>query len=153
MVPMYLVVRDFGWINTFQGLIVPTIADGFGVFLMAQFIRNVPNSLIESARMEGAGDLRIFFRVVLPLCWPAVATLSIFMWRESWDDFVWPFVLISDEAYRTVPLGIGLFQQNYVTDYGQLMAISVLATIPLALIFICFQRAFIRGIALQGLKG
>lgn len=153
MIPLYLSVHGLGWQNTYQGLIVPVIADAFGVFLMRQYMRRLPDEILEAARIDGASELRIFFQIVMPMSWPAIATLAIFVWRETWDDFVWPFIIVSDDAHRTVPLGIALFQQDYTTDYGQLMAVGVLATIPTALVFFLFQRAFIRGIALTGLKG
>ena len=152
MVPTFLVVKDLGWLNTYQGLIVPVVADAFGVFLMRQFLLHVPDSLIEAARIDGASEVGTYFRIVVPLSWPAILTLPIFIWRETWDAFVWPFIIITDDTLRTVPLGLQRFQEEYVTTYNEVMAISALAMIPLMLLFFFFQRAFIQGIALSGLK-
>jgi multiple sugar transport system permease protein len=153
MVPLFTTVQSLGWLNSYQGMIVPVIADAFGVFLMRQFMLKVPDDLIEAARLDGAGELRIFFQVAVPLSWPAIATLAIFVWRESWDEFLWPFLIISDNVHRTLPLGIALMQQSYVTDYGRIMALATVATIPPAVVFLLFQRAFMRGFAISGLKG
>jgi multiple sugar transport system permease protein len=153
MVPLFTTVQALGWINSYQGLIVPMVADAFGVFLMRQFMLRVPDDLMHAARLDGASELRIFFQIAMPLSWPAVATLAIFVWRETWDDFLWPFLIISDMPHRTLPLGIALMQQDFSTDYGRVMALATLATIPPALVFFLFQRAFVRGIALTGLRG
>lgn len=153
MVPLFTTVQALGWINSYQGLIVPMIADAFGVFLMRQFMLRIPDDLIHAARLDGASELRIFFQIAMPLSWPAIATLAIFVWRETWDDFLWPFLTVSDMPHRTLPLGIALMQQDFTTDYGRVMALASLATIPPALVFFLFQRAFVRGIALTGLRG
>jgi ABC-type glycerol-3-phosphate transport system permease component len=152
MVPTFLIVKDLGWLNTYQGLIIPVVADAFGIFLMRQFMLHLPDSLIEAARIDGASEPGIYFRIVLPLIWPAVLTLAIFTWRETWDAFVWPFIIITEDRLRTVPIGLQRFQEEYVTTYNEVMAISAIAMIPLMLLFLFFQRAFIRGIALSGLK-
>ncbi len=152
MVPTFLITKDLGWLNSYPGLIVPVAADAFGVFLMRQFMLHLPDSLIEAARIDGAGEIGTYFRIVVPLVWPAVFTLALFTWRETWDSFVWPYIIITDDALRTVPLGLQRFQEQYVTTYNQLMAISTIAMIPLMLLFFFFQRAFIQGIALSGLK-
>jgi multiple sugar transport system permease protein len=152
MVPTFLIVKDLGWLNTYQGLIIPVVADAFGIFLMRQFMLHLPDSLIEAARIDGASEPGIYFRIVLPLIWPAVLTLAIFTWRETWDAFVWPFIIITEDRLRTVPIGLQRFQEEYVTTYNEVMAISAIAMLPLMLLFLFFQRAFIRGIALSGLK-
>jgi ABC-type glycerol-3-phosphate transport system permease component len=152
MVPTFLIVKDLGWLNTYQGLVVPMAADAFGVFLMRQFLRRLPDSLLEAARIDGAGEIRIYFRIVVPLSWPAILTLALFTWRETWDAFVWPFLIVTDDRLRTIPLGVQRFQEAYVSTYNEVMAISALAMVPLALLFLLFQRAFLRGIALSGLK-
>jgi len=94
----------------------------------------------------------MYFRIVVPLAWPAILTLTIFTWRETWDSFVWPFIIITEDNMRTIPIGLQRFQEEYVATYNEVMAISTLAMIPLVLMFFFFQRAFIRGIVLSGLK-
>jgi multiple sugar transport system permease protein len=145
-------VRDLGWLNTYQGLVIPTVADAFGIFLMRQFMLRLPDSLIEAARIDGASEARIYFRIVVPLIWPASLTLALFTWRETWDAFVWPFIVVTQDELRTVPLGLQRFQEEYVTTYHEVMAISALAMVPLLPLAVFFQRAFNRGIALSGLK-
>jgi ABC-type glycerol-3-phosphate transport system permease component len=152
MVPTFLIVKDLGWLNTYQGLIIPVVADAFGIFLMRQYLLHLPDSLIEAARIDGASEPGIYFRIVLPLIWPAVLTRAIFIGRETWDAFVWPFIIITEDRLRTVPIGLQRFQEEYVTTYNEVMAISAIAMVPLLLLFFFFQRAFIRGIALSGLK-
>jgi ABC-type glycerol-3-phosphate transport system permease component len=152
MVPTFLIVKSFGWLNTYQGLIVPVIADAFGIFLMRQFLLSIPDSLLDAARIDGASELGTYFKIVVPLSWPAILTLSIFVFRETWDAFVWPFIIITEDRLRTVPIGLQRFQEQYVTTYNEVMAVSTLAMIPLVLLFFFFQRAFIQGITLSGLK-
>jgi ABC-type glycerol-3-phosphate transport system permease component len=152
MVPTFIIVKNLGWLNTYQGLIIPVVADAFGIFLMRQFMLSLPDSLVEAARIDGAGELGTYFRIVVPLTWPAVLTLAIFTWRETWDAFVWPYLIITDDALRTIPIGLQRFQEQYVTTYNSVMAVSTIAMVPMILLFFFFQRAFIRGIALSGLK-
>jgi ABC-type glycerol-3-phosphate transport system permease component len=152
MVPTFLIVKTLGWLNSYQGLVIPVVADAFGIFLMRQFMLGLPDSLVEAALIDGAGEFGTYFRIVVPLIWPAVLTLSIFTWRETWDAFVWPFIIITSDTLRTVPIGLQRFQEQYVTTYNSVMAISTIAMIPMVLLFFFFQRAFVRGIALSGLK-
>jgi ABC-type glycerol-3-phosphate transport system permease component len=152
MVPTFLIVKELNWLNTYQGLIIPAAADAFGVFLMRQTIVHVPDPLLEAARIDGASELRIYFQIVLPLLWPAVLTLALFVWRETWDAFVWPLLITSQDALRTVPIGLQRFSEENVTNYNEVMAMSFVAMLPLAILFFIFQRAFIQGIAGTGIK-
>lgn len=152
MIPLFLTVQDFGWLNSYQGLIVPVLADAFGVFLMRQYFLSLPNALVEAARIDGAGHVRTFFTIAIPLAWPAIATLAIFMFRETWDDFLWPLLIVSDSEMRTVPLGVRSFESAELSNFPQIMAISSIATVPLLLLFFAFQRQFVRGIQMTGLR-
>jgi multiple sugar transport system permease protein len=152
MVPTFLIVHDLGWLNTYEGLVVPVAADAFGVFLMRQYMLRLPDHLIEAARIDGAGELGTYVRVALPLSWPALLTLGLFTWRETWDAFVWPFLIVTEDRLRTIPLGLQRFQEQYVATYNELMAISALAMLPLLLLFFLFQRRFVRELALAGVK-
>ncbi len=152
MIPLFLTVKDLGWLDTYQGMIVPVLADAFGVFLMRQYFLSLPNSLLEAARLDGAGHIRTFFTIAVPLSWPAIVTLAIFIFRETWDDFLWPLLVVSSSDMRTVPLGVRSFESAELSNFPQIMAISSLASIPLVLLFLVFQRAFIRGIAMSGLR-
>jgi multiple sugar transport system permease protein len=152
MVPLFLIIKRLDWANTYQGLIVPFLVDGFGVFLMRQYMLSIPRDLIDSARIDGASELRIFWMIVLPLCKPALVALAVFTFREAWDMYIWPLIIITKDSLRTLPLGISLFMSSYGTSWDQLMAIAVLGTLPMILLFFFLQRAFIQGIAATGLK-
>ena len=152
MVPLFLVIKRLDWANTYQGLIVPFLVDGFGVFLMRQYMMSIPSDLIDSARIDGASELRIFWMIVMPLCKPALVALAVFTFREAWDMYIWPLIIITRDSLRTLPLGISLFMSSYGTSWDQLMAIAVLGTLPMILLFFFLQRAFIQGIAATGLK-
>jgi ABC-type glycerol-3-phosphate transport system permease component len=152
MVPLFLTVRDLGWIDTYPGLIVPVIADAFGVFLMRQWFRSLPTSLLDAARIDGAGHIRTFFTIAVPLSWPAILTVAIFTFRETWDDYIWPFLIVQSDAMRTIPLGVRTLQQAELSNFPLIMALSTLATIPLVILYFVFQRYFVRGIAGTGLK-
>jgi ABC-type glycerol-3-phosphate transport system permease component len=152
MLPLYLTVKDFGWLNTYQGIIAPHIGDAFGVLLMRQYYLSLPNALIEAARIDGAGHLRTFFSIAVPLSRPALATLAIFMSREAWDEFLWPFLVVSSDNMRTVPIGIQTFARAELSNFPHVMAISTIATIPLVVMFVIFQRQFIRGIQMTGVR-
>jgi multiple sugar transport system permease protein len=152
MVPLFLIIKDLDWQNTYQGLIVPFLVDGFGVFLMRQYMLSIPKDLIDSARIDGASEFRIFWTIVMPLCKPALVALAVFTFREAWDMYIWPLIIITKDSIRTLPLGISLFMSSYGTSWDQLMAIAVLDTLPMILLFFFLQRAFIQGIAATGLK-
>src|SRR5439155_16050572 len=124
--PTFLIVRDLGWLNSYQGLIVPVIADAFGVFLMRQFISRIPDAFIEAARIDGAHEFEIFFRIIVPLSWAPAVTLAVFMWRETWDAFVWPFGIVTQNDLRTLTHRIARFQEEFVTTYNDVMAVPVI---------------------------
>ena len=153
MVPLFLLIKNFGWQNSYMGLIVPFLVEGFGVFLMRQFILGIPRDLIEASRMDGASEMRIFFQIIMPLCKPALAALAVFTFREAWDMYIWPLIIVSKDDLRTVPLGISLFMGNYGTAWDQLMAIATVGTLPMIILFFLLQRAFIQGITITGIKG
>ena len=152
MVPLFLIIKRLDWVNSYQGLIVPFLVDGFGVFLMRQYMLGIPKDLIDSARIDGASELRIFWQIVLPLCKPALVALGVFTFREAWDMYIWPLIIVSKDSLRTLPLAISLFMSSYGTAWDQLMAIAVLGTLPMIVLFFVLQRAFIQGIAITGLK-
>jgi len=152
MVPLFLIIKRLDWVNSYQGLIVPFVVDGFGVFLMRQYILAIPKDLIDSARIDGASEFRIYWQIILPLCRPALVALAVFTFREAWDMYIWPLIIISKDSLRTVPLAISLFMSSYGTAWDQLMAIATLGTIPMILLFFFLQRAFIQGVAATGLK-
>ena len=152
-VPQFVLVSNMGLTNTYAGLILPFLVGPFGVFLMRQFLQSIPDDLIEAARVDGAGEFRIFWRVVLPLCRPALATLGILTFLASWNNFLWPLVVATTEDKYTLPVALALYSvgQNR-TDYGLLLAGAVVVVLPVLIVFLLLQRHFMRGIATTGLK-
>lgn len=153
MVPLFIIVRGFGWLNTYQGLIIPWAISAFGVFLMRQFILSIPNELLDAARIDGDSELGIFWHIILPLSRTPMVTLAIFTFLDSWNNLLWPLIIITKPEMRTVSLGLTEFQTLHGTAYNLLMAGSTIATIPILILFIFLQRYFIRGVVLSGLKG
>ena len=152
LVPTFLVVHKFHWINTYQGIVAPLLIDAFGVFLMRQSIISIPTEYIEAARIDGAGELRILWQIIVPQCLPALSVLAIFSFRDSWDQFLWPLTVVSIDALRTYPLGLVQFGEEYGNPATEQMAIAVLATLPVFLLFMILQRSVNRGFGLSGLK-
>jgi multiple sugar transport system permease protein len=153
MVPLYIIVRNFGWLNTYTGLVIPWAISAFGVFLMRQFILSIPNELLDAARIDGASEIGIFWHVIIPLCKTPMVTLAIFTFLDQWNNLIWPLIIISRTNMRTVSLGLTEFQTLHGTAYQLLMAGATVATIPVLVLFIFLQRYFIRGVVLSGLKG
>jgi ABC-type glycerol-3-phosphate transport system permease component len=155
LIPLYVQVRALGWADSYAGLIIPGIMNAFGVFMMRQFAFNIPNELLDAARIDGAGEFRIFLRIVFPLMAPASASLAIIIFMFSWNNFLWPLVIIQRPEYRTLPVGMTVFTQpfNAAPMWASAMAISTLATLPVALLFIFFQRYFVQGMLVSGIKG
>jgi multiple sugar transport system permease protein len=152
LIPVFQTVFDLGWLNTYQGLIVPRAASAFGIFLLRQFFVGVPAELDEAARLDGAGEFRLYWWIMLPLARPALATLAVFHFMNNWNDFLWPLVITSNIDMRTIPAGLTLFSGQFVIDHGVLMAGATISLLPLALAFFLAQRYFIQGIATTGIK-
>jgi multiple sugar transport system permease protein len=152
LVPTYLMMIQFGWIDSYNALIWPGISGVFGVFLLRQFFAGIPNELEEAARLDGAGSLQILWRVILPLSVPALVTLAVFAFMGSWNNFLWPSFTVTDPAKMTLPVGITTFSQRYVTDYGKLMASTALAAVPVLIAYLLAQRYLVAGLATSGMK-
>jgi multiple sugar transport system permease protein len=140
-------------LDSYWGLITPGVVSAFSIFLIRQYMLSIPNELLEEARIDGAGEFRIFWSVVLPLCTPALAASAIFAFQGAWEDFFWPLIILSDPEKMTVPVGLALFVVTNRTNWTLLFAGSVIATIPMILVFMFFQRKFVQGIAVTGVKG
>lgn len=153
IIPLFIVVRDLGWLNTYVGLIVPTLVSPFGIFLMRQFISGLPDELLDAARIDGAREIGIYFRVVLPLIKPALATLAIFAFLGSWDSFLWPLVAVNRTELFPLTLGLGKFQGEHYTIWNELMGVAFISVLPSLILFLLFQRYFVKGIVLSGIKG
>jgi multiple sugar transport system permease protein len=152
LIPVFGLLSDLGWINTMQGLIVPRIADAFGIFFMRQFFLSLPKDLEDAGRIDGVSEFGIWRRIMMPLAWPAVLTLGLFNLLYNWNDLLWPLVVTTDENMRTLTAGLALFKGQHSAEYGLLMAGSLLALLPMIVTFLVVQRRFIEGIATTGLK-
>jgi multiple sugar transport system permease protein len=148
----YLGNGGHGWLDNYLGLIVPASVSMFNIFLLRQYMRTIPDELLDAAKMDGANHFQIWWRIVLPLTRPALAAVGIFTFTTAWDDFLGPLIVMSSSKHFTVQLGLALFQAKHQTAWNLVFAGSVLATVPVLVVFIIFQKQFIRGIAVTGLK-
>ena len=167
LIPIYLVLKHMplfggndifgagghGWLDSYYGLILPGTVSAFGIFLLRQYMQTIPDELIDAARIDGASEFRIFWQVVLPLTRPALAAMGIFTFMYAWEDFFWPLIIVSSPELYTAPLGLAFFVVRHRAAWDLLFAGSVIATLPMVVVFMFFQRQFIRGIALTGIKG
>lgn len=152
LIPVFTIIKNLGLMNTHIALMLP-ILNAFGVFLVRQFMVNVPDELIEAARIDGCGENRLFLSVVVPLVKPVLVSLTIFTFITCWNDFLWPLVTVTDERMQTLTLAIAALKGNYSTNYGLVMAGSTLAFLPPFLLYVALQKEFVEGIALSGIKG
>lgn len=167
LVPNYIIIQHIpffggndwmgtggsGWLDSYWGLIMPGTVSAFGIFLLRQYMQSIPDELLDAARIDGASEFRIFWSVVLPLCTPALAANAIFTFQGAWEDFLWPLIILSDPDKYTAPVGLALFVVQNKTSWTLLFAGSVITSIPMILVFLFFQRKFIQGIAVTGVKG
>ncbi len=155
MIPLFVLFKELGWLNTFKPLTIPAFfgVSAFNIFLLRQFFLTIPRDLLDSARIDGCSELRIYWNIVLPLAKPALATVAILTFMLTWNDFVGPLIYLSDKMKGTLALGLGMFVGQHVTEWALLMAASTLMMIPMILIFFFFQKYFIQGFTMSGLKG
>lgn len=152
-VALYVFLSRIGWVDTFPGILAPNFASAFGVFLIRQAIKAIPMDLIDAARIDGAGEVRIVVAVVTPLIKPTLAAVAMLLFLGSWNDFLWPVIVINSQSLRTLPVGIALFKDPYgFISYGPLMAGAVITVGPMLVAYALSQRFMIRGIAMTGLK-
>jgi multiple sugar transport system permease protein len=152
LIPSYLIVKDLGWLNSFAGLIVPRMVSAFGIFLLRQHYLTIPKEMDEAALIDGASRLGVWWRIILPLSRPALATLAIFAFLFAWNDFLWPLIVTDKPDMRTIQLGLVMFQGRYSTNWTLLMAGTMTATLPTIFVFLLGQKQFIESIALTGVK-
>ena len=152
MIPSYLVLYWLGWVDTYGALIVPGLASAFGTFLLRQYFMTIPKELEEAAFIDGCGRFRILWQIILPLAKPALAVLAIFTFMTIFNEFLWALIVVNSEDLYTVQLGLAIFRSQYTTDWGSLMAGSVIATLPILIVFMFGQKYFIQGITLSGMK-
>ncbi len=150
--PLFILMQRMGWVDTYQGLLAPTIVSAFGTFLLRQAMLDVPREYEEAALLDGANHWVIFRHVVLPLIGPALATLAVFAMMGAWNSFLWPLFVTRNERLMTLPVGLALLQGRYTTEWSMVMAGAVITVTPIILVYLMAQRAFVRGVAISGLK-
>jgi multiple sugar transport system permease protein len=153
MLPLFLMLKQLGLVNSFAGVLIPSAASIFGIFLVRQYALTIPDALLEAARLDGAGELRIFRLIVLPLLGPILVTLALFSFLGSWNDFMWPLIVLTDKDMYTLPVAIALLSSEHVQDNELMMAGSVLTVVPVLLIFLALQRYYLQGLTMGSVKG
>jgi len=153
MIPVYVLMRVFRWVDTYQALIIPAIFSAYGTFMLRQFFMTLPKDLEDAAKIDGCGFFRIYMTIILPLSKPALATLTVFTFMGNWGSFMWPLLVTNTMTMRTLPIGLESFKTQYSTDWHLLMAGSVMVMLPIVIIFIFTQRYFVESIKLTGVKG
>jgi multiple sugar transport system permease protein len=153
MIPLFTILSKLDWINTYQALVLPAAGWPFGVFLMKQFSQGIPNELLEAGKIDGCSELRSFWSIVIPMVKPGVGALAIFTFISAWNDYFMQLIIIRSEKMMTLPLGVALLQQEFTTNYGVIMAGAALASLPMIVIFIMFQKYFTQGITMGAVKG
>src|SRR5690242_3936155 len=153
LVPLYLVIRQLNLVNNLLGVILPGLADVFGIFLMRQYIQTLPSELEEAARIDGCSEPGIFWRIILPLSKPAIGALAIFTFVRSWNAFLWPLIVLQKTRTFTLPVGVASLQNEFAVDYGLIFAGAAIAAVPMILFFLAFQRYFMEGVRMGALKG
>jgi multiple sugar transport system permease protein len=151
--PLFILMRIFDWINTYQGLILPGVFSAFGTFLLRQAFLTIPTEYEEAAYMDGASPLTIFLRIVLPLSKPALATLSVFAFMGSWNAFLWPLFIVREETLMTLPVGLATLQGRWLTEWNLVMAGTVITVLPMLLLYLVAQKYLVQGYVMSGLKG
>jgi ABC-type glycerol-3-phosphate transport system permease component len=153
MIPMFMIMRYLDWINSHTSVIVPLLTNALATFLMRQFFLSIPDELIDAARIDGASPLQIYLKIMLPLAKPALATVGIFSFIASWNDFLWPLLMLQRKELKTITVGLSYFQSMYTVKWHYLMAASVTALIPTLLLFVFLQRYYARGFVTTGIRG
>jgi len=152
MVPTYIIVSKLNLVNDLSAIVIPYMVSAFGIFLAKQFIEAIPNELIEAARMDGASEFRTFWSLVIPQIRPALSALAIFSFMAAWNNYLWPLIILNEESKMTVPLALVFFNGQNVVNYNVVMSAAVLIMIPVVVVFLVFQKQFIKGLTLTGFK-
>ena len=152
IIPLFILMKDFGWINSYSGLIVPGLFSAFGTFMLRQYFVSLPRDLDESAFIDGASHLDVFWRIILPLSKPALATLTVFLFMGSWNDFLWPLFIVREEVMMTLPVGLAALNGQYLSQWNLIMAGSVISVIPMIVLYLFAQKYVVQGFVRSGLK-
>ncbi|MDP1720210.1 MAG: carbohydrate ABC transporter permease [Candidatus Nanopelagicaceae bacterium] len=152
MIPLFVEVRKLGWLDNFAGLIIPGAVSAFGIFMMRQYLRSIPVALFEAAKLDGASEFGIFWRIVIPLSTGPLAALGSLTFLASWNNFLWPLIVVQGQNLITVPLGLAQFRGSNSTNYGQMLAVSILSALPVVTLFMIMRRRIVASFATSGIK-
>jgi multiple sugar transport system permease protein len=153
MIPLFLLLKQIGLVNTYAGVLIPSMANVFGIFLVRQYATSIPDELLEAARVDGAGEWRVFRSIVLPALGPILVTLAIFTFLGSWNDFLWPLIVLGDDDLHTLPVALATLSREHVQDSELMMAGSVVTILPVLVLFLVLQRYYIQGLLAGSVKG
>lgn len=153
MLPLFLLMKQVGLVDSLGGVIAPALASAFGIFLVRQYARSIPDELLDAARIDGAGEGWIFLRVVLPLLRPVLATLAVFTFMAAWNDFMWPLIVLTGQEHYTLPVALASLSREHIMDVELMMAGAVVTVLPVLALFLLLQRHYVRGLTLGGVKG
>jgi multiple sugar transport system permease protein len=152
MIPLFLMLKEMGLVNTYAGVLVPSLTGVFGIFLVRQYALSLPDEIIEAARLDGASELRIFWSVVLPVLRPILVTLAIFAFLGAWNDFLWPLIILTDDSRQTLPVALASLSREHAADAELMMAGSVVTILPVLILFLALQRYYLRGLLAGSVK-
>ena len=153
LVPVFVIMRNLGWVDSHYSLIVPNLVSAYGTFLMRQFFLTLPEELVDAGKIDGCTPFGVFWRIFMPLCKPALATLGVFIFMWTWNDFVRPLIFINSIPKMTIPLGLSAMQGLYSTDWPVLMAGTFISLLPVLVVFVAAQEYFVQGVTMSGIKG
>jgi multiple sugar transport system permease protein len=153
MLPLFILMRELHLVDSFAAVVIPSMASVFGIFLIRQYVLGIPDELLDAARIDGASELRIYWSVILPLAAPVLVTLAIFVFMSAWNDFMWPLIVLTDNAKYTLPVGLANLSGEHVQDTELMMAAAVVTLLPVLLLFVSLQRYYLRGITSGAVKG
>lgn len=153
IIPRYTMVKAFGWLGSYSAIIIPATFSSFGIFMMRQSIAGVPDEILEAARIDGANEFFILHRIVFPLVKNGISSIAIFQFLWSWEDYLWPYLIITDSKKQLLSVGLKLFNGQYQTDYGPLFAAACISVIPVIIVYVIFQKQFVAGVASSAVKG
>jgi len=153
MIPLFLMLKQLGLVNTYAGVLVPSLCSVFGIFLVRQYALSIPDELLEAARIDGAGELRTFLTIVLPGLAPVLVTLAVFSFLSSWNDFLWPLIMLGDDKLHTLPLALAALSREHREDLELMMAGSVITLLPVLVVFLALQRHYMQGLLSGSVKG
>ena len=153
LVPLFNTMAKIGWVNTYWGVIIPFAASAWGVFLMRQALLDIPDDLIDAARIDGASEFQIYYKLIVPVAKPALGALATLQFLASWNDYVWPLIILTENKMLTVPVALALFKSGYFADYASITAGAFLASLPIIIVFFALQRYFVKGALFGSVKG